>query len=491
MKNAFDDSWQEWVNTNIERGCDRVGMAEILLENEFSPELIAKALNVTISRRDASELPDTWKKQETDVDQSQSSNAANQSSLTAAALLKQSTEWNEDEVQPHINIPRAKQVKIEGDKLEIFTLENFLNAQECIDLISLIRNNLRESTTTNDSGDYANHRTSKTCDLGNIDCDLAREIDRRICAAIGIDSSYSETIQAQWYEVGEEFKAHTDYFEPNTKEFELHAGDRGQRTWTFMINLNTCMQGGSTKFTNVGQEFFPQAGNAIIWNSMRPDGTPNVDSMHWGMPVERGFKVIITKWFRDKGKGKMLPKELNEYVPAYTRHGFLKSKIPEDLFAKLRSFYDANLDKAQDERVEGFIFGQDEETRAPSELVVLSDELKTETHERLKLLVEAWIGHYLEPTYVFGIRRYLDSAVLKPHRDRGKTHVASCILNISQDVNEDWPLLIEDHTYRRHNIILKPGDMVFYEGARLLHGRPEAFNGDHFANMFVHYKLVN
>jgi prolyl 4-hydroxylase len=36
----------------------------------------------------------------------------------------------------------------------------------------------------------------------------------------------------------------------------------------------------------------------VIWNSLLPDGRPNYDTLHHGMPVKAGHKAIITKWFR-------------------------------------------------------------------------------------------------------------------------------------------------------------------------------------------------
>ena len=105
----------------------------------------------------------------------------------------------------------------------------------------------------------------------------------------------------------------------------------------------------------------------------------------------------------------------------------------------------------------------------------------------MKPMLEAWCNKELAPTYVYGIREYQDKAVLKSHRDRIETHVISVIINVDQEVNEDWPLVIEDNYYRTHHIILKPGDVVFYEGARLRHGRPVAFNGKSFANIFCHF----
>ena len=60
---------------------------------------------------------------------------------------------------------------------------------------------------------------------------------------------------------------------------------------------------------------------------------------------------------------------------------------------------------------------------------------------------------------------------LKMHRDRPHTHIISVIINVDQEVNQPWPLVLEDNFYRQHHVLLKPGDMLFYEGARLIHGQ--------------------
>ncbi|HFD12163.1 MAG TPA: proline hydroxylase, partial [Crenotrichaceae bacterium] len=125
-----------------------------------------------------------------------------------------------------------------------------------------------------------------------------------------------------------------------------------------------------------------------------------------------------------------------------------------------------------------------------STLVDLTPELRQTIHDTMKPLLEKWCGEALEPTYVYGIRIYHHKAILKSHRDRLETHIISAIINVDQEINEDWPLVIEDNYYREHHLLLKPGEMVFYEGARLKHGRPIALNGKSFANIFCHFKPV-
>jgi len=228
------------------------------------------------------------------------------------------------------------------------------------------------------------------------------------------------------------------------------------------------------------------AGTALLWNNIRSDGQLNGATLHHGMPVKSGYKAVITKWFRSVDGKPHYNKEENELLPPLTKDGFLKSTVPENLFTTLNEFYQNGRKQATSERIPDFISNKAGEQ--PSVLIELTEELRQSVHETLQPLVEAWIGDYLESTYVYGVREYRNGAVLKEHRDRLKTHVASVIINIDQEVDTDWPLVMDDHHYRRHNVLLKPGEMVFYEGARLKHGRPSTLDGNRFANVFVHYK---
>ena len=46
---------------------------------------------------------------------------------------------------------------------------------------------------------------------------------------------------------------------------------------------------------------------------------------------------------------------------------------------------------------------------------------------------------------------------------------------------------ILDHAGKLHAVNMKPGDLLLYESARLLHGRPSPLDGESYANIFVHY----
>lgn len=469
MKAQFDESWKGWIQTNIDRGCCKDGIFKILLDEGFDYEAIVRQMGHEPTS-DVQSLTNPLKQTQDACEPERTQNAG-------LAISRD-----------HIFMPNA--VRLDDDRVELYELENFLNESECAKLIDRIQSRLQPSGLSSHEEDDA-FRTSRTCFLDNLDDDFVAEIDDRICRMLGVHSSYSESIQGQYYEPGQEFKAHTDFFEEN--EMATHGGALGQRTYTFMIYLNDVEQGGETEFTQLGKVYRPKLGTALIWNSLNPDGSPNAFTLHQAHKVKRGHKAIITKWFRSRSDvvpaPTMFTKELNEFVPNYTRDGFVLGRLPDDLFQHISDFFAAEKGSQAEEHVPGgFIFSKSNSKKRSSTLVDLSDQLREQIHDVMKPLMESWSGKNLEPTYVYGIRVYKDQARLKSHRDRLETHIISAIINVDQDVNVDWPLVIDDNYYRRHHVILKPGDIVLYEGARLTHGRPIAFDGKMFANIFCHFK---
>ena len=103
-------------------------------------------------------------------------------------------------------------------------------------------------------------------------------------------------------------------------------------------------------------------------------------------------------------------------------------------------------------------------------MIVLNDTTKEVIFKTLGPLVEKWSGGVkLNPTSVYGIRRYTNNSWMLGHVDKAESHIISVILNVAQDVDEDWPLYIKDHRGRGRQVLLQPGEMIYYESARLVH----------------------
>lgn len=185
----------------------------------------------------------------------------------------------------------------EPDKFKVFETPSFLDDKECSRLIEMINSSLHPSTVTQGPKDF---RTSRTCHLHQFGSELVSDVDKKLADLVGVEASYSESIQGQRYDVGQYFKAHTDWFAPDTEEFKRHCSVMGQRTWTAMVYLNTVESGGETSFPILNKVVKPIQGTALIWNNLLPDGSPNYNSIHEALPVLAGSKWVITKWFRER-----------------------------------------------------------------------------------------------------------------------------------------------------------------------------------------------
>jgi len=196
--------------------------------------------------------------------------------------------------------------RLENPHVDLFTLEDFLNPRECARLMALVGHHLRPSSVAAIDDLRREFRSSTTAYIGHLRSPAATAVDAKICRTLGIRAAYSEGIQAQRYDVGQEFKPHWDAFEPGSEALRRFGGVRGNRTWTFMVYLNEDMEGGATRFTELDIAVRPKTGMALLWNNLNADGTPNLATRHCGEPVTRGHKVIITKWFRVHGDGPVL-----------------------------------------------------------------------------------------------------------------------------------------------------------------------------------------
>lgn len=183
-------------------------------------------------------------------------------------------------------------------EVELFSLPGFLEEDICDDLCVLIDVDRRPSTIADDCG-VANYRTSETCELPG-DHPLIASVNARLEALLGVETDLGEPLQGQRYDVGQEFREHTDTFNPGGWDYLQHCDRQGQRTWTAMVYLNTPAQGGATRFKRLNKTFQPAVGTLLAWNNILPDGSPNEWTLHQGMKVRAGCKYIITKWYRER-----------------------------------------------------------------------------------------------------------------------------------------------------------------------------------------------
>ncbi|KAL7425359.1 hypothetical protein ACHAXM_007644 [Skeletonema potamos] len=146
----------------------------------------------------------------------------------------------------------------------------------------------------------------------------------------------------------------------------------------------------------------------------------------------------------------------------YTEVGFHKTRAPDDVMELATKFWDDNhLNMVRENWPIGNTYLNSWD--APTYMVPIEDprlrgggsQLKKKLWDAARDSIEEWTGEDLSPTSIYGIRVYKEGAVLLPHVDRLPL-VASAMVNIAQDVDEDWPLEIYDHKGIAHNVTLTP-----------------------------------
>ena len=202
-------------------------------------------------------------------------------------------------MDPAQNLARAAGVqRVPTRELELFIVRSFLDPATCAALIERIDARKRPSDIADDTG-IAHFRTSETCDLDSADPVVAK-VERRISDLLALPLDQGEPLQGQRYAPGQEFRPHTDTFNPGGYDFLVHTERGGQRSWTAMIYLNEPEDGGATRFKTIGKTIQPETGKLLTWNNLLSDGTPNPATLHQGMRVRRGTKYVLTKWFRQR-----------------------------------------------------------------------------------------------------------------------------------------------------------------------------------------------
>jgi len=116
--------------------------------------------------------------------------------------------------------------------------------------------------------------------------------------------------------------------------------------------------------------------------------------------------------------------------------------------------------------------------------------LAREAHAELMPMHRAWAGGIeLRPTSVYGLRVYQYGNTLTMHVDKAPqgTHIISSILHVDRDVDEPWPIVITGYDGRTVEVDLQPGELLFYESAKCIHGRPRPMKGRWYSSLFIHY----
>lgn len=192
---------------------------------------------------------------------------------------------------------REIKVLVRVEKPFILYLENLLSEEECDELIKLSEHRLTPSRVIDPATGEIKAvpgRTSSGTYYKLGETPLIAAIESRIAELTNHPIVNGEGLQVLHYKIGEEYKAHFDYF----PEGKLEESKGGQRVSTVLMYLNDVEAGGETIFPKLGLSVSPKKGAAVYFHYGNSKGQVDRMSLHSSIPVTAGEKWVATKWIR-------------------------------------------------------------------------------------------------------------------------------------------------------------------------------------------------
>jgi prolyl 4-hydroxylase len=171
----------------------------------------------------------------------------------------------------------------------IVVLGNVLSDEECDALIRLSKDKMKRSKI-GDTRDENDMRTSSSTFMEEGESEIVTRVEKRISQIMNIPYEHGEGLQILNYKIGQEYKAHFDFFK--------NAGN--PRISTMVMYLNDVELGGETYFPKLNFSVSPQKGMAVYFEYFYDNQELNDLTLHGGAPVIVGDKWAATQWMRRK-----------------------------------------------------------------------------------------------------------------------------------------------------------------------------------------------
>jgi prolyl 4-hydroxylase len=290
---VVDAAWEEWLSSNVARGCSPDSMIDAMVQAGFATEAARLAVHQTFGLNPAN-------------------SAFAAAAATEAALAKAApqTYRYDDPPVARGNVIRAYdrdvRVLMRCERPQVIVFGDVLSPDECAEMIERSRHRLKRSTTVNpDTGkeDVIRNRTSEGIWYQRGEDSFIERMDRRISSLMNWPVENGEGLQILHYGTTGEYRPHFDYFPPDQPGSAVHTAQGGQRVATLVIYLNDVPDGGETIFPEAGMSVAAQQGGAVYFRYMNGQRQLDPLTLHGGAPVLAGDKWIMTKWMRERAYG--------------------------------------------------------------------------------------------------------------------------------------------------------------------------------------------
>jgi len=194
-------------------------------------------------------------------------------------------------IQPYYSLDdRTVAATVLNQEPLIMRLDGVLTDEECQQLIEAAAPRLRESRLVNKV--VSEIRTSRGMFFEEQENPFIHRIEMRISQLMNVPIEHAEGLQVLHYGPGQEYRAHYDFFNPNSPSA------RNNRISTLVIYLNDVEEGGETVFPMLDVAVKPKRGSAVYFEYFYRDQAINNLTLHSSIPVVRGEKWVATQWMR-------------------------------------------------------------------------------------------------------------------------------------------------------------------------------------------------
>jgi len=181
----------------------------------------------------------------------------------------------------------------------VFLYHNILTEEECEHIITMGKNSVYRSEVVKENNDVDGVDDARTSFGVFLTGTMARDevvlkLQKKIAHWTHLPEENGEAFYLLRYEIGQQYKPHTDYF-TNPRDI----GNGGNRIATVLAYLGGPEEGGETIFPNAKPHQIrvqPERGSAILFWDFMPENSPDILSLHGGLPVLKGTKWALTKW---------------------------------------------------------------------------------------------------------------------------------------------------------------------------------------------------
>lgn len=184
-----------------------------------------------------------------------------------------------------------------SDRPMVELFPGLLDQAECDYLIDAAGPAFRKAQVGSVATGQKSYDQVRTCDVAAFpwvaEDPVIHAINRRIAAASTLPVECGEPLQILRYRGGQEFKPHFDCTEDRAN----------QRVMTMLVYLNEDYTGGETLFLKTGLKVRGETGDALLFRNAHPDGSPDMESLHAGLPVTSGEKLIASRWIHQSRFG--------------------------------------------------------------------------------------------------------------------------------------------------------------------------------------------